>query len=310
MRTLFFLIMVVTSNLSLGMQTDFVGPEDLLKNSPAIPESLAQQAKSWCNEHLDLCEYPTSLTMTSEVKSYVSSVNKSRYNLALPIPSGVVKLAGLSNILRETMSTLGKDPYSSGAIEELGGKEAILEQAKTIRRFQAVSAVAYYRLLHNLDSTILKFPGTFAYNISGKPAELDDKNYVIVQESLPPTVIALADLEEKERTEIINGLDVDGLYAVFKKAGLWNLHSKNLLIDPKNKQLWTSDLEKPNNEGYGESAKWKIAVFGKGDQSDHPWKWRHNIRTGHEEVAKILMVNPNKSEKWTALLKNDLDLKD
>lgn len=312
MRTSLLLTIGLLSNVALAMQTNFVGPEELLATAPALPASLAERTATWCSEHPDLCAYPATFAISEATKTFLAGANKSSSNIVVPLTQegAVVKIAGLSNIFRETMSTLGQDPYRFGAVEELGGETTIIERAKTVRRFQAVSALAYHRLLRQFTSSPLQSPDTFVYHISGKPAELDDRNYLLIQEGLPTTVVPLGKLPETERKEVIDGMDLGELYAVLKKVGLWNLHAQNLGVDTATKQFWVSDLEKPNNEGYGAGAKWQVAVFGKGAVSDAPWKWRHNIRTGHGEVANLLASNAEKIELWKALLASDLDVKD
>ncbi len=307
----FFLAIVLVSNIALAMQTDFVGPEELLATAPAMPELLAQRVTAWCGEHPDLSAYPATLTISEAAKVFLAGANKSNSNVVVPFTEegAVVKLAGLSNVFREAISTQGKDPWSLGAVEELGGKAAILDKAKQMRRFQAVSALAYDRLLRK-EAYSLKSPGTFVYHITERPTELDDRNYLLIQEGLPATVVPFGTLPERECAEVIDNMNLEELYTVLKKVGLWNLHAQNLGVDTATKQFWVSDLEKPNNEGYGEQSKWQVGVFGKGSVSDDPWKWRHNIRTGHGEVANILASNPEKLELWKALLANDADLKD
>ena len=312
MRKSFFLVIVLVSNIASAMQTDFVGLEELLATAPAMSEALAQRVTAWCGEHPDLCAYPATLKISTETRGYLERENKSCSNIVVPFTEegGVVKLAGPSNILREAISTEGQDPWSHGAIEELGGQAAILERAKTYRRFQAVSALAYHRLLRQLTDSPLRSPDTFVYHISGRPTELDDRNYLLVQEGLSTTVVPFGKLSELERTEVVGNMNLEELYAVLKKVGLWNLHAQNLGVDTAKKQFWVSDLEKPNNEGYGKQSKWQVAVFGKGEVSDDPWQWRHNIRTGHGEFANILAGNPEKLELWKALLVSDAEVRD
>ncbi len=283
-----------------------------------MPKSLAHQATAWCEEHVDLCNYPATLTVQPTTKTFIEQENLSQTNIVVPFtPHGdVIKIAAPGNVFCETVSRLGINPYDPNELQKLGGpKEVIMEpvltRATTIRRFKAVSAVAYYRLMSQLESNYVQSPKTFAFHIPWKLEELDDRNYLVVQEALSKTVIALGNLPEPERTEIIGGLDTKALYGVLKKIGAWNWDDQTLLVDTKNsRQLWVSDLENPNNEGYGNQAKWQVAVFGKGGQSDDPSKWLHNIHTGHEQVANILTSHPEKQNQWMALLANDLDVKD
>ncbi len=308
------LTMVLVSNVALGMQTEFVGPEELLAGSPEMPVPLQAAVADWCEDNGDLCGFFISLG--SEVPADLVprlGQNKSGSNVVLPLADnrGVVKMAGFSNVVREALSTLGQDPYRSGVVAEFGGSVAILERAKTMRRFQSVSALAYHRLLSRESGSILRAPGTFVLHMEGKPDGLDDRNYVVVQEALPERVVALGSLPEAEQSTVIGNIDPAQLYAVLKKVGLWNMNPGKVLVDLENPhRLWITDLEKPNNEGYGEGAKWKVAVFGHGAQSDDPSKWRHNIRTGHGETAGIFSAGSEKHAQWMALLANDPDLRD
>lgn len=65
----------------------------------------------------------------------------------------------------------------------------------------------------------------------------------------------------------------------------------NIWVNPtKPYEWWVTDLEKPNNEGFCQTAKYGgIAAFGTKEpgNSDAPWKWQHNIKTGLEEVEKL-----------------------
>jgi hypothetical protein len=299
-----------------AMQDSFIGVQKLFEQEQTIPVDLNESAQKFLKTYQTEISYLTggSTKPSSSVNLHKLMLkNKSKINYVLPIEGGFIKFAGPINTLYDTVSTLGYDPFCEKPVHKLEPEEQkeIEAQGRDMKHFQTLSALAYYRLIKQMNENgdvALQAPQTWFLHIPERPEEFTDQNYVVVQEALPESVVSFSQLSKKEQKTLVESLPLKLLYQALKTTGLWNLHKDNLLVNREDGALWVADLEKPNNEGFGNTAKNKIAVFGRGSTSDAPQKWRGNIKVGHGEVQKILQDFPVQLAEWNELLKEDTDL--
>ncbi len=214
----------------------------------------------------------------------------------------VVKIAGFHNSLKSAISHSGYDPWGKNLPD---GIELSAVASKT-PRFQHLSTLTTMKLLERARSETVVPVETWAYHLPGHPKEACDQNYIVVQKRLPKEYAQLSTLDDREKQDVLQKIDLEGLHRVLQYANLWNPSEDNLWVNKaKQSEFAYPDGEKPNNEGAGVKAKWKIALFGQALE-----KAEHNIKVGHEVFENILKaLCPDRVAEWMAYYDSDTEVK-
>ncbi len=289
--------------------------DTLIKNYSALPEDLKEEVDIWINNNKEMVDHILTipqLTTRSEWKKYnkkaqkLAHANLSNNNYIFDINSAkapaVVKISGLNSRLLSIMSSLGYDPYKTDITDYWIGQATSMK----IPTQQHISRAATQHLLKQINSSTIVPLETYLYQIPGKPNDCDDTNFIIVQRKLN-NFSQFSQLPHNEKIEFLQNLDLRELYKALKYANLWDISETNLWVGNDNSIAYP-DGEKPNNEGFGRKARWKVAVLGHDLE-----KAKFNIRNwksgGHRAFEAILhSYAPERVQEWMAYYENDPEL--
>ncbi len=142
------------------------------------------------------------------------------------------------------------------------------------RTYQTVIAVAY--LLRARDAierytiSTVAVPDTYLYHVPGRPEELSDNNYLVLQKTVA-NGIKLEDIQAGSGS--LDDKKLRELFIVPAYAGLWSFKGNIMVAD---NQLVLPDLEQPNNSNpldfYHQNRK----------------AYEDNVATGIKELVKIV----------------------
>ena len=226
----------------------------------------------------------------------------------------VVRYAGVHNTLASLASSAGIDSGVLQNMVELVGEEGekqcqyknnMLHQAThgNFSVHQHTSMLAYYLMMRKRLKGKVQPVQTWAVQY-GDSEEFCDANYVIVQPKNPDTYVRADKMHHRARFLALNKELLSDL-ADAVDAGAWNLTQENLWYDVHSRTFHITDLEKPNNEGWGPNPgtnpRWGTAVFSyNGDgTSSHPWKWEHNKECGYDSVrSSVLEHRSDLQQEW------------
>ncbi|HLE76312.1 MAG TPA: hypothetical protein VI521_00915 [Candidatus Babeliales bacterium] len=293
----------------------FLSPEQVLEQAEPLPEEF-EAVKEWIesekntfqalnlphmHSHSDWVNNQEAVSRLLASRQ-LRSLSDGNYIFAIPEQPAVVRFSGLNNTLRSKASNIGID---SGLIQNLcdivegravGYKSDVLNNAtlNTTPVHQHSSMLAYYLAMRKgLTGKKIQPVQTWVAQY-GSGEELCDANYVIVQPRLTDdTYQLLSSLDAVDRASIIDKAMLPTL-ADAVESGAWNITADNLWINTKTGILYITDLEGPNNEGWGDTPgtnpRWGRAIFSyAGDgASCHQWKWNHNVRCGYDSVHAML----------------------
>ncbi|TET34278.1 hypothetical protein E3J61_03050 [Candidatus Dependentiae bacterium] len=288
----------------------------ILKSATNMPEPLHQEVTRWIQSHNKLVSKLLTipnLTSTAMLKDFkkslaaeIKDINLSKHNYIFDINSektpAVIKIAGIPSRISSRISSLGYDPHSS----KLRKKDDLIYHAtrKAIPTQQHIAGVATQILLKQLQSKLISPVNTYLYHIPDRPETCDDNNYIVVQEKLAGYV-PFASLDNALKRKFLTSIPLAELYRAIKFANLWDISEDNIWVHEDMDKIAYPDGEKPNNEGYGKNARWKVAVLG--HDLD---KAKYNIRNwydgGHRKFEAILKnYSPELVDAWNELYSND-----
>ena len=269
-------------------------------------------------------------TQTTPIVMFPCGNSLSKHNYIFDTGHGtIVRVAGDTNTLHSRASSAGIDSGPAQNMYDFDEngypkyKADVLQRATSNTKpvFQHTSMIAYYLIMKKqlegkkvqpVQTWLAKRDTTW---MEGTPEDLacqefNDHNYVIVQPKNPESYKRLDTLDPTEFNTVVSKDLLPDLAKAVESGG-WGLNSENLFYDTGTKTFYITDLEKPNNEGWGPNPgtnpRWGTAVLSlKGDgTSSHPWKWDHNIRCGYEAIKTGLLAHAvNKQElvkEWDAL---------
>ena len=223
----------------------------------------------------------------------------------------VVQTAGFENQIYSKISSLGFDPFQDqdDILDDRANRFADEVNNCAPPCHQATSMVAYYlhmkkRLQGKKVQPVPTYPVQY-----GESTDFHDGNYVVVQPYLGEEYITANKLKAQELNQLIVPELLEDL-ADAVDAGAWNLTLPNLWVHKPTKTFHITDLEKPNNEGFGPETRWKTAVLnnGEGTEEARAWKWNHNRTCGYDAVrGSILEKLQNKDDmqqRWDRIKEN------
>ncbi len=334
-----FLSISFGSSFLIGMEkeeeqdSDFLTPQQVLEQANPLPEEY-KSTREWITQRRDFFKnlQVPKMSNDDDVSTYqnkvkialtwnkLKSLSQSNYifdtglEQSDPDHQTVVRYAGGHSTLTSLASSAGIDSGPrKNMIEQVGKKwqykAKVLQQATqgNFSVHQHTSMLAYYLMMKKrLDGKKVKPVQTWVVHF-GDGEEFCDTNYVIVQPKNPKTYVRVDRMPNQARfTALDKGLLSDLADAV--DAGAWNLTQENLWYDVNSRNFYITDLEKPNNEGWGPNPgtnpRWGTAVFSyKGEgTSCHPWKWEHNIRCGYNSVREsILEHRSDLQQEWNKI---------
>ena len=311
---------------------EFLSPEQVYEQCEKLPPEF-QDTHEWVQKHRELFKmmrcrnisthekFATHTEIIAHIMSLKNMESESKNNYIFDTKKGtVVRCSGLSSTLGSMASSAGIDSGPTRNMVELiqlpnghriGRYKPEVLQAATIQHahvpvFQHTSCVAYYLLmkkrLHGKIQPQPTYPVQF-----GEGTEFHDGNYVVAQPKLEAGEhVHVSSIPQRFFSEYINKELLPDL-ADAVESGAWNLNGENLWMNTAYRNFVITDLEKPGNEGWGPNQKWGTAVLSsKGDgTSNHPWKWRHNVRVGYDAVQSGLLEHSiHKQElvqEWNAM---------
>ncbi len=288
----------------------------ILKSATDMPEPLRNEVTRWIQNNNKLVSklltMPT-LTSTTMLKAFKNSlaaeikdINLSKHNYIFDIASqqtpAVIKIAGIPSRISSRISSLGYDPHAGKWCK----RDDLIYHAtrKAIPTQQHITGAATQILLNKLQSDLVLPVNTYLYHIPGRPETCDDSNYLVVQEKLAGYT-PFASLDDALKREFLASLPLAEWYRAIKFANLWNISEDNIWVHEDMDKIAYPDGEKPNNEGYGKNARWKVAILG-----HDLYKAKHNIRNwydgGHRKFEMILKkYSPELVDSWNDLYNND-----
>ncbi len=290
--------------------------EEILKTAPDMPKQLHQEVTRWIQNNNSLISklliipILNSSDMLKDFKKSLSDeikdINLSKHNYIFDINSeiapAVIKISGLSSRITSIISSLGHDPHHG----KWRNRNDLIYQATrtTIPTQQHIAGAATQMLLDKMQSNLISPVNTYLYHIPGRPETCDDRNYLIVQEKLIG-YRPFSSLDVALKRKFLTSIPLAELYRAIKFANLWDISEDNLWVHEDMNKVAYPDGEKPNNEGYGKNARWKVAILG--HDLD---KLKYNIRNwydgGHRKFEEILKkYSPELIDAWNDLYNND-----
>lgn len=301
----------------------FATPEQVQNDLPALPADLSEEVETWKANNAGILEEFVGLPPT--VGGYMQAVMfRNRFKSPNAVPhdvgqfnhifhtkSAAIRIPGLQNALCEQVSAMGADPYNREQIAAIGGHVAALHANKP--RQQGVSRLLAAYMLERLNSSTIKTPKVYAFHLSGKPNNLDDRNYVMIQRKIPANLLRLIDLSNVQKRQVFSTLPLKDLYNAMKYTALWQFKEDDVYVNPENiQEMWLVDLEKPNNEGYDPSAgrgqrgssAHNVAVYGKDSG-----KWKFDVyENGFVQIKELInKYAPERVNEWNQLKAQDSD---
>ncbi len=292
----------------------FVSEEGLLAHCEPLPGDVKNRVEALLEKH------PNILKLLSLPQQYAAALTKqpipeipsslSPHNYVFDTnpddPREVLKIAGFHNALRSAISSLGYDPYNKSNPADTVARAA----ASKTPRFQLLSTLATMELLERAESGTVVPVKTWAYNLTDHPNDACDQNYIVVQRRLPKEYKQFSTLDTREKHDVLEKLELAEVWRVLKYANLWNPSEENLWVNSsKQTELAYPDGEKPNNEGAGTNAKWKISIFGQ-DLSKAKFNIRNEWDGGHRVFENILKAHcPDRVAEWMAYYESDTEVK-
>ncbi len=229
--------------------------------------------------------------------------NMSKTNIALKIKESVIKIASSTSRIRNNISSLGYDPYVTTWVEN----PELIEAAALFKpTMQHITGAIGQHVLGNSNSKVIEKLPTWLYHLKDKPKDLDDSNYLVVQEAIPATFSQFSKLQFSQKIQFIKKLDLAEFYTAIKYGQVWDPSEDNLWVNTENGKIMLPDTESPDNEGLGIKVKFNKAILG---QSLH--KAKHNIRNpwdgGHKIFEQIVTKygDPEEVELWDVLYQSD-----
>jgi hypothetical protein len=287
-----------------------------------VPEAIRSDAEKLVDANPDVrdwCTIPTDqnqfIILSQKMKSKSTSLgNMSKNNVVVWTSNdktSVIKIANLHSRLRNNWSSIGYDPYKLEP-KTLGSN---FEKAVTFKpTMQHVTHAIAQKLLKKHNSDIIEYLPTWLYSVrngfEGQPYELDDANYIVVQAAIPASFHQFSSLSTTEKKAFLEKLNLKKFYAAIKYIHYAFPSEDNLWVNTENGKVVLPDLESPDNEGLGQTAKYGKAILGQS-----LWKARHNIRNwydgGHRTFETILKQHgtQNQCEEWLALYEGDDSVK-
>jgi hypothetical protein len=225
--------------------------ENLLNLVPPVPDDVQADLKQWISQHPGILEklLHRRSTVSQARKEHVENrtfledkdiCNYSTWNYAIPLTHQYfIKISGPVN-RAATIKACHDKSYETHTPSEWDA----LEVCPTV---QTISSAAYsLRLREAIENyelaPFIKTPPTYLVPMPGKPTELCDENYLIVQQSCQNLTLL------KSQSPTILELDEHRLAQILcaiKYTGLWNL-SGNVMTGP-DKSWEFPDLEQPGN---------------------------------------------------------------
>ncbi len=288
----------------------------LLEIATDIPDNLRQEVTNWLQNNKKLVSQLltipplNSATMLKDLKATLHAktkdINLSKRNYVFDIDSqhtpAVIKIAGIPSRMASMISSLGYDPYTTSE-EKIN---SLIDQATRtpIPTQQHISNAATQRLLKTLHSELIAPINTYLYHLPHRPKTCDDRNYLIVQEKLVG-YRPFASLNDALKTAFLTSIPLEELYRAIKFAQLWNISEDNIWVNEDMQAIAYPNGEKPNNEGYGKNARWKVAILGH-DLDKSKYNIRNWYDGGHRKFEEILKkYTPELVEKWNTLYNDD-----
>lgn len=182
--------------------------------------------------------------------------NKSANNFALDMGGYYIKTSGLINRWNNYLVSLGQhegtwlkyfEEQFKGGITPSTRAKAVEWLVKKPTTYQAISSAAWYQLIklvieqYNLSVAV---PLTALVHVPGRPENLSDQNYVVVQEALEKDFVPLH--EQKDLCKTLSKEQVVQACTLIKEAKLWDA-AKSLRWSKEKQMFGITDLEQPNN---------------------------------------------------------------
>ena len=292
----------------------FVPEAELLTHCEPLPEEVRDRIEALLATHpniLKLCslqQQHAAVLAKQKIAKVPASLSPHNYvfDTDPDKPAEIVKIAGFHNALLSAISTLGYDPYSKSN----PAGTVVRAVANKTPRFQHMSTLATMELLERAESGTVVPVRTWAYHLPDHPKDVCNQNYMVVQKRLPKEYKQFSTLDTREKRNVLEKLELDEVWRVLKYANLWNPSEENLWVNSdKQTELAYPDGEKPNNEGAGKKAKWKISIFGQ-DLGKAKFNIRNEWDGGHRVFENILKAHcPDRVAEWMAYYESDTEVK-
>ncbi len=213
--------------------------QDLVAYLAQLPDDLSKaRAKSECNQKV------------LKIIGASHTVHQSRNYIFEPTEGTVLRIAGTPNRLYSIISGQDRgdkwlDPYGKEGEAFIKNPES-RKDLIVMPTYHTISMYANYLLLkkfieHNKLKHVIT-PDTYLEHIPGRPEEVSDDNYMVIQKKINGTLINL--LADPSGWEKLSDKTIKELF-VAARVGLWNING-NLLVD-ENGNCVLLDLEQPNN---------------------------------------------------------------
>jgi hypothetical protein len=233
--------------------------EEVLTTVEPIPDDVKKDVDVFLKENPAIIEYcrmpqdPSDLIQHhNNQKAVPGNMSKSNITLYTSTKKSVIKIAHVMSRIRTIASSQGLDPYQikydGSTLPKIFSFEGPTLQHTTI----PIAA----SLLEKFNPDGVQGVPTWFYHLPGNSTELDDRNYIAVQQALPHNFKQFSLLSTEEKKDFCNNFDLEGFYGALKYIHYAFPSEENLWVDIKNYHLALPDLESPNNEGLGINAKY------------------------------------------------------
>jgi hypothetical protein len=225
--------------------------EEVLSALPIIPTAIEKEATEFYTTHKEFIDAAVTFPAYENYKNArahrtqkaTDLGNMSNYNTTLFFPSkkAVVKIASYDSKLRNRLASCGYDPFNPEVLtteEKL--KDAFAWEGPVI---QHITIAIAQRLLEQHKTEVVEPLPTWLYHLPGKSTDLDDDNYITIQQAIPTSFQRFDKLSMEEKKSFLQNLDLAELYKTFKYIHCAFPTTDNLWINTSTHKIMLPDTE-------------------------------------------------------------------
>lgn len=211
--------------------------------------------------------------------------------------------AGMPEYPHNIISSLGYDPYQPKTHPADINERVEKYSGPVIHR--CTIAIAQHLLKEQQFKSIKPIP-TWLYHIPGKPVEIDDANFALVQQQIPNSFKQLCKLSDQEKKSFFENADLEEIYLAIRTISYAFPDQEHIWINPETHELIFPTPISPDNEGLGIGRKYGKAILGQ-----DAGKAQHNLANerdgGHRAFGEIVAkyADAEQQQVWLDLYEND-----
>lgn len=226
-------------------------------------------------------------------------LNIPRKDVPLTAEKETLYISGLEARARTMVSSLGHDPYQKIP-------DNITADSLTGPVIHHCTIAVSQHILKRLGLKTVKALPSWLYQIDQSCPDLDDRNYLLVQQPIPDNFKQFAKLPEGKKKKFLREMDMDEFYTALKAIHYAFPDENNIYVNLDDHEIMMPRTLSPDNEGLGATAKYGKAILGQ-DLN----KAKHNFRNwydgGHRTFENVVKTygDTEEIETWNALYSSD-----